>query len=377
MKGTFKHTLLTFFLMTVALFGCSEDSSLVGPESDEPELTGPLSAPSLLSSASEGVLSIDYDVDNNNYYVVLNNGGSIDVYYGQHGSWKKLQENRDIDNRYSPSDFVDFAIGGEPGEAMFGVAIGNKPDYKIAWRTYAPRCTSINAREFYDKPYFGDGKPVAIGDLEECLAIEYDKDNNTYVVVGKGPNNQIDVYYGQHKNWKKLQENRDIDNRYTPGQFVDFAIGAGNAMFGVAIGNVDDYKVGFRMYEPRCTSINTREFSNKPWFGDGKPAAIGTLVSCLSIDYDRVNDNYYVVGEGPDGEIDVWYGQHKSWTQLQENRDIDNRYSPSEFVDFALGDGEAMFGVGVGNKDGLPTSINAREFYNKPYFGDGKPQQIN
>lgn len=116
------------------------------------------------------------------------------------------------------------------------------------------------------------------------------------------------------------------------------------------------------------------------------------LESVLSIDYDVQNNIYVVVGKSPEGDIDVYTGQHNDWTKLQENRDIDNRYSPSEFLDFSIGDGDAMYGVAVGNKvvdvDPRPgsanvdlqqrgTSINAREFYGKPFFGDGAPRVIS
>ena len=364
-------------LFAVMAFFTSCEQEMLEPTANETETETGLGGGGS-DNFLESVLSIDYDKDNDNYYVVGVKDGQIDVYYGENKSWTKLQENRDIDNRYSPSQFVDFALGAEPGEAMFGVAVGNKDG----------QGTSINAREFSSKPYFGDGRPEAIGTLTSVLSIDYDADNNQYVVVGKGPDGKIDVYYGEHKSWTKLQENRDIDNRYSASQFVDFSLGGAGSKFGVAIGNVSNYKVGWRQYEPRATSINCREFYSKPWFGDGKPKAIGTLVEAYAVEYDADNDNYYVVGKGPNGDIDVWYGTHGSWTQLQENRDIDNRYSPSEFVDFSLGTepGEAMFGVVVGNKENFTiafretaprgTSINAREFSNKPYFGDGKPEVI-
>ena len=225
------------------------------------------------SSVLESVLAIDYDVQNNIYVAVGQSPeGDIDVYTGQHNSWTKLQENRDIDNRYNPTQFIDFSIG--DGDAMYGVAVGNIADFTVGPRQTAPRCTSINAREFSNKPYFGDGRPEAIGDMEQCLSIDYDAQNNIYIVVGV-TNGQIDVYTGEHDNWTKLQENRDIDNRYSPSQFVDFSIGDGDAMYGVVVGNVADYKIGFRQYAPRGTSINAREFYNKPYFGDGKPEIIG------------------------------------------------------------------------------------------------------
>jgi len=333
----------------------------------------------------ETVLAVDYDRINDIFVTVgTNSQGDIDVYFGEHNDWTKLQENRDIDNRYSPEQFVDFAIG--DGDAMYGVAIGNISDFKIGFRQYAPRCTSINARVFSNKPWFGDGRPRAVGDLVNCLAVDYDVINDIFVVVGENASGAIDVYTGQHNDWHKLQENRDIDNRYSPEQFVDVAIGDGDTMYGVAIGNISDFKIGFRQYAPRCTSINARAFSNKPWFGDGRPRAIGDLVACLSVSYDYVNDIFVVVGENASGEIDVYTGQHNDWRKLQENRDIDNRYSPEQFVDVAIGDGDAMHGVVVGNisdyKIGFRqfaprgTSINARSFYNKPWFGDGRPRAI-
>ncbi len=124
-----------------------------------------------------------------------------------------------------------------------------------------------------------------------------------------------------------------------------------------------------------------------------EPTAEGSSVleSVLAVDYDIQNDIYVAVGESPEGDIDVYTGQHDNWTKLAENRDIDNRYAPDEFVDFSIGDSDAMYGVAVGNKmvDVNPlngaanvdmqqrgTSINASEFYNKPYFGDGKPEVI-
>ena len=332
------------------------------------------------SSVLESVLSVDYDVQNDIYVAVGQSPeGDIDVYTGEHKNWTKLQENRDIDNRYSAGQFVDFAIG--DGDAMYGVAVGNIADFQIGFRQTAPRCTSINAREFFDKPYFGDGQPEAIGNMEQCFSVDYDVQNNIYVVVGV-TGGQIDVYTGQNGNWTQLQENRDIDNRYTPAEFVDFAIGDGDAMYGVAVGNNQD---GAGNADVGCTSINARETSNKPYFGDGAPTAIGDMETCLSIDYDAQNDIYVVVGV-TGGQIDVYTGEHKNWTKLQENRDIDNRYSPNQFVDFAIGDGDAMYGVAVGNiadyrigfRQNAPrgTSINAREFYNKPYFGDGRPEVI-
>ncbi|MEP0713002.1 MAG: hypothetical protein ABJC55_13875, partial [Algoriphagus sp.] len=85
----------------------------------------------------------------------------IDVYVGNHKNWTKLAENRDIDNRYSTSQFSDFAIGGE-GALQYGVAVGNIQDFTVGFRTTEPRGTSINARVFYGNPYFGDGKPEPI-----------------------------------------------------------------------------------------------------------------------------------------------------------------------------------------------------------------------
>lgn len=357
-------------LATLGFVSCEKENLTV-----EENLTATKVQVETGSASLESVLSVDYDKENDNYYVVGVNGGAIDVFYGGHRSWSKLQENRDIDNRYTPDQFVDFALGAEPGEAMFGVAVGNMDG----------QGTSINAREFSEKPYFGDGRPEQIGNLESVLSIDYDADNNQYVVVGVA-NGKIDVYIGEHKNWTKLQENRDIDNRFSPSKFVDFALGGVGPKFGVAIGNDPSYKVGFRKYEARAVSINCREFYNKPWFGDGKPRAIGTLVRAFSVEYDAINGNYYVVGEGPNGDIDVWFGTHNNWTQLQENRDIDNRFSPTEFVDFAFGGTETKFGVVVGNNPDFQTgfrqtaprgvSINCREFSDKAWFGDGKPEAI-
>ncbi|MEM6429193.1 MAG: hypothetical protein AAF708_08135 [Deinococcota bacterium] len=338
--------------------------------------------------ALETVLAVEYDSVNDIFVTVGTSlEGDIDVYIGENNDWRELQENRDIDNRYTPEQFVDFALG--DGDAMYGVVIGDISDYRIGFRQYAPRCTSINARVFSNKPWFGDGRPEAVGDLVSCLAIDYDVTNDIFVVVGKNVSGQIDVYTGEHNNWNKLQENRDIDNRYSPEQFTDFAIGDGEAMYGVAIGTIDDYKIGFRQFAPRCTSINARAFSNKPWFGDGKPEAIGDLVACLGVSYDYRNDIFVVVGENASGQIDVYIGEHNDWNKLQENRDIDNRYTPEEFVDFALGERvnpSDNYGVVVGNIDDYKigfrkyaprgTSINARSFSNKPWFGDGRPRAI-
>lgn len=100
----------------------------------------------------------------------------------------------------------------------------------------------------------------------------------------------------------------------------------------------------------------------------------------LGLTYDRDNDLYVLVSENASGEIDVHHGRHGAWTKLQENRDIDNRYNPAEFVDVALRtpnpDG-SNHGLAIGAKNGRCTSINAREFSNKPYFGDGRPEPIN
>ena len=353
----------------------------------------------------ERVLASEYDANNDNFYVVgVSPEGDIDVYYGYNKNWSKLQENRDIDNRYAPDEFVDFAIGGEPDEAMFAVVVGNKivdvnPLNGSANVDLQPRCTSINGREFSDKPYFGDGQPqVVADDLETCLSLDYDADNNIYVLVGKNTSGEIDVYWGQHGAWNKLQENRDIDNRYAPDEFVDFSIGAeaGEAMYGVAVGNkiVDINPLNGSSnvdLQPRCTSINAREFSDKPYFGDGSPKVVAdNLETCLSIDYDVENNIYVLVGVNTDGQIDVYWGQDGAWNQLQENRDIDNRYAPSQFVDMTIGLPTGKFGhnyaLVIGNKDRYKiawrtyaergTSINGRLFYSKPYFGDGKAAAI-
>jgi len=339
----------------------------------------------------ESVLSIDYDKDNDNYYVVgVSPSGDIDVYYGADKSWTKLQENRDIDNRYSPSQFVDFALGAEPGEAMFGVAVGNIEDYKIGFRQYAPRATSINTREFSDKPWFGDGKPEAIGNLEKAIKIEYDQTNNDYYVIGKGSGEDkaLEVWYGQHDNWTELEGNPSewLNKRFgTEGpadsKFVDFAVGDGDS---------DHYGVVVGIFNGEVSSTRIDNRNGKLFFTASRPRSIGSLTDVKSIDYDTENNIFVVVGEGPDG-IDVYYGKHNDWTKLQENRDIDNLYSYDEFVDFAIGDGDTMYGVAIGNKifdvDKRPgssnkdfqqrgTSINAREFYNKPWFGDGSPEII-
>ncbi|GMQ23732.1 hypothetical protein Aoki45_04140 [Algoriphagus sp. oki45] len=336
------------------------------------------------------VLAIEYDLANDNYYAVgASPSGDIDVYYGSQGAgWTKLQENRDIDNRYSPTEFKGIAFGANTGKFGNNIALGygNKDGMG----------TSINGRLFSDKPYFGDGRPEQIGTLVEVLTIEYDGDNDNYIAVGVGPEGSIDVYVGYHKAWTKLQENRDIDNRYSPSQFVGIAFGGQGGNFGIGIGNIPNYTIGFRQTAPRATSINCREFYDKPYFGDGRPEAIEDgdeyLVRAFAVQYNAANDKYVVVGEGKNGDIDVFVGTHKNWTKLQENRDIDNRYSANEFVDFSIGgDGALQFGVAVGNKilDVNPlngannvdlqqrgTSINARLFSGNPYFGDGAPRII-
>ncbi|WP_373398694.1 hypothetical protein V8V91_03075 [Algoriphagus halophilus] len=337
------------------------------------------------------VLAVEYDLANNNYYAVgESESGDLDVYFGSQGSgWTKLQENRDIDNRYSPSEFKGIAFGANTGK--FGNNIA------LAYGNQNGEGTSINGRLFSEKPYFGDGSPRQIGTLVEVLTIEYDADNDNYIAVGVGPEGQIDVYVGYHNNWSKLQENRDIDNRFNPSQFVGVAFGGQGGNFGIGIGNIENYTIGFRQTAPRATSINCREFYNKPYFGDGKPSAIedangNYLQEAYAVQYNASSDNYVVVGLGMNGDIDVFVGTHKNWSKLAENRDIDNRYSPSEFVDFSIGgEGTLQYGVAVGNKilDVNPingssnvdlrqrgTVINARLFSGNPYFGDGAPRVI-
>ncbi|MEP0710560.1 MAG: hypothetical protein ABJC55_01420, partial [Algoriphagus sp.] len=239
------------------------------------------------------VASVSYDFINDIYVAVgTSKSGDIDVYTGsQAAGWEKLAENRDIDNRYSPSEFVSLAFGS--AEAGYGLAVGNKDG----------KGTSINARVFYDKPYFGDGAPKQIGSLTEVLSVEYDQTNDKFIAVGKNASGSIDVYVGYHNNWTQLQENRDIDNRYSPEQFVGVSFGAADGAYGVAIGNVADFKIGFRQTAPRATSINARSFYNNPWFGDGKPEAIGDLEEAYAVEYNPSNDNFVVVGRGPGGDI--------------------------------------------------------------------------
>ncbi len=369
-----KRFKIVFLLVAAFLIGFTscqkEDFTPVVEE--ETALGGGGAATDVLESA----LAVAYDPQYDNYYVVGETAGQIDVFYGYQNNWTKLQENRDIDNRYAPGEFVDFSIGLFTGKwgNNYAIAVGNKNG----------QGTSINGRGFSDKPYFGDGAPKPIGALTEVLAVDYDQDNDIFIVVGKGPGGAIDVYHGYHDNWAQLQENRDIDNRYAPTEFVDFAIGLPTGKFG------NNYGIAVGNKNGQATSINCREFYDKPWFGDGNPQAIGDLVEVLSVDYDQDNDLFVVVGKGPGGDIDVYHGYHNDWTKLQENRDIDNRYSANDFVGFAIGLPTGKFGnnygIAVGNDDDYKigwrtyapraTSINCREFYDKPWFGDGKPAAI-
>eukprot|EP00730_Choanoeca_flexa_P009181 TRINITY_DN12602_c0_g3_i2.p1 TRINITY_DN12602_c0_g3~~TRINITY_DN12602_c0_g3_i2.p1 ORF type:complete len:1211 (+),score=199.32 TRINITY_DN12602_c0_g3_i2:245-3877(+) len=116
----------------------------------------------LRNNGPERCLDVSYDVEHDKLIVVTSQSNNkIDVYIGNPGSWSKLQDNRDMGKRYNANTFVGAAIGTRASEE-FGAVVGNDPEFKIGWRKYAPRATSINVREFSDNPWFGDGKPEAI-----------------------------------------------------------------------------------------------------------------------------------------------------------------------------------------------------------------------
>ncbi len=326
------------------------------------------------TSDDSRALAIDYDADNQNYYaVIVSASGELDTYYGTDESWTKLQENRDT-GWYDAGSFVDFAIGGSDAPD-FGVMIGQGSG---AGNSDAG-CTSSSAREFSDKAFFGNQAPKQVGDLETCLSIDYDADNGNYYVVGTTASGELDTYYGTDESWTKLQENRDT-GWYDAGSFVDFAIGGSDAPdFGVMIGQGS----GAGNSDAGCTSSSAREFSDKAFFGNQAPKQVGDLETCLSIDYDADNGNYYVVGTTASGELDTYYGTDESWTKLQENRDT-GWYDAGSFVDFAIGGSDAPdFGVmigqgsGAGNSDSGATSSSAREFSDKAFFGNQAPKSID
>lgn len=343
-------------------------------------------------------LDVEYDHAHGVSYVVgVNESGEIDVYYGANRNWSKLAENRDIDNRYSPDEFVGIALGGE--HPRFGVGVGTvvvdvNPLNGSNNVDLQPRCTSINAREFSDKAYFGDGRPTVVADtLAECLDVEYDAANDLYVLVGVNTSGEIDVYHGFHDDWTKLADNRDIGGRFAADEFVDMALGA-DPYSGIVVGNrvVDVNPLNGSAnvdLQQRCVYTNARSFSGKPWFGDYTPQVIDGLASCLAVEWDGDNDRFVIVGANPAGQIDVYYGTTEnrgSFTKLQENRDLDNRFSPAEFVGFAFGAEARYTGVAIGNEEDhkvawrtyepRATSVNIREFSDKPWFGDGRPRAI-
>lgn len=90
------------------------------------------------------------------YFVVVgrDSAGDLDTYFGDHGSWTKLQENRDAQN--APSEYVDFAIGDVSNDdSLDGVAVGNGMIGNQQFRR--PQAYSSNIREFSDKPWFDSG----------------------------------------------------------------------------------------------------------------------------------------------------------------------------------------------------------------------------
>ncbi|MEM8903149.1 MAG: hypothetical protein AAGF02_05560 [Actinomycetota bacterium] len=234
--------------------------------------------PQVVADTLAECLDVEYDAANDLYVLVgVSTTGEIDVYHGDNSGWTKLQENRDIDNRFAAGEFVDMALGADP---YAGIVVGNRivdvnPLNGSNNVDLQQRCAYTNARNFSGKPYFGDFTPRVLDGLTACLAVEWDGDNDRFIIVGTDAAGRIDVYHGTTDgDWTKLQENRDLDNRFSPDEFVGFAFGQGPRYTGVAIGNDDDHKVAWRTYEPRATSVNIREFSDKPWFGDGRPRAI-------------------------------------------------------------------------------------------------------
>ena len=200
--------------------------------------------------------------------------------------------------------------------------------------------------------------------LDRVAAITYNPNIDNYVAIGE-KDGQLDAYLGQNGDWQKLPDSLDLENYYKPDEFVALAISGQDDHFGIAVGNQSD----------QATFITCQNYWGNPVFANVVPSQIGDLNRVLAMDYSSLHQAFYVVGVS-NGLLDIWYRQQNEWKQLPESRDLDTYYAPSEFVDFALGENSDEFGIAVGNRNGIVTSIRAQEFSGQLFFDAENPQRI-
>jgi hypothetical protein len=255
------------------------------------------------------------------YFVVVGVGpnGDLDAYYGNKGNFTKIPDGNDLDVKYSASGFAGFAMGRFAGNKQLITMTAGKDGTVVFGRQNGAGVILNDARG-----------PEKVGDLDEILAIEWDPKFYTWVVVGR-KGGELDAYLGtqaawwKYPTWKKLKDNRDF-NKWLGLSFVDFAIGIG------ADGNLDILGVS-----SNGSGSTGREFYSKPWLGDNI-FQIGSLKTCLAVEWDAENKRFVVIGEGPDGTLDAYAGDKDNFCKLQNNQDFQKWIGgPANFADFALG----------------------------------------
>ncbi|MEM6397188.1 MAG: hypothetical protein AAF741_12635 [Bacteroidota bacterium] len=139
---------------------------------------------------------IDADYDSQNgYYVVSGKdaSGEVDTYYGSTRNWTQQREDRDVS--VAKGSYRGTAFADDGTFTNFSISNGEVNSNGGFTFSGAPRSNSGGAR---------------IGDLVEFIDADYDAANGYYVVSGKDASGEVDTYYGETRNWTKVQENRDV-----------------------------------------------------------------------------------------------------------------------------------------------------------------------
>jgi hypothetical protein len=142
----------------------------------------------------------------------------------------------------------------------------------------------------------------------------------------------------------------------------------------MSVGDGGNFVYAFLRNGDRVAVQSGREFSGKPFFDRGqfviKDAAGNTYDQVLDLDY-YPSQGFHVlsVRNSSTGAVDTYYGDDKSWTRLNDNRDAGVAWGP--FQAMSVGDGGNFVYAFLRNGDRVAVQ-SGREFSNKPFFDRGQ-----
>jgi hypothetical protein len=208
-----------------------------------------------------------------------------------------------------------------------------------------------------DETALGGGGSIS---YDEVIDLDYYPSQGFHMIQVKNTSTgAVDTYYGDDKSWTKLDDNRDAGSGRQPA-------------VAVSVGDNGDFIYAF--IEGGTVRVQSgREFSNKPRFKEGQ-YKIG---KDEGLEYDKVIDLDYYPSQGfhmiqvkntSTGAVDTYYGDDKSWTKLNDNRDAGAAFGAVKAV--SVGDnGDFIYAFIEG---GTVRVQSGREFFNKPFFDKGR-----